>query len=88
MSTHVLWVLVFYCSVVVKYYRREERKLEYMKSRIRSKVEFVFHIVKDIFGWRKARYKGIYKNHCQANILYASANLYMLSKIQVETCHG
>lgn len=67
---------------------REERKLEYMKSRTRSKVEFVFHIVKDIFGWRKARYKGIYKNHCQANILYASANLYMLSKIQVEPYHG
>lgn len=67
---------------------REERKLEYRKSRIRSKVEFVFHIVKDIFGWRKARYKGIYKNHCQANILYASANLYMLSKIQRASCHG
>ena len=67
---------------------REERKLEYRKSRTRSKVEFVFHIVKDIFGWRKARYKGIYKNHCQANILYASANLYMLSKIQLEPCHG
>ena len=67
---------------------REERKLEYMKSRVRSKVEFVFHIVKDIFHWRKARYKGIYKNHCQANILYASANLYMLSKFQLEPCHG
>ncbi len=67
---------------------REERKLEYMKSRIRSKVEFVFHIVKDIFGWRKARYKGIYKNHCQANILYASANLYMLAKYRVEPCQG
>ena len=67
---------------------REERKLEYRKARTRSKVEFVFHIVKDIFKWRKARYKGMYKNHCQANILYASANLYMLSKIQSEPCHG
>lgn len=67
---------------------QEERKLEYQKSRVRSKVEFVFHIVKDIFHWRKARYKGIYKNHCQANILYASANLYKLSKFQVELCNG
>ena len=57
----------------------EEKKLEQRKSSVRSKVEYVFHIVKDIFGWRKTRYKGIFKNNCHANLLFASANLYMLA---------
>lgn len=65
----------------------EEKKLEQRKSHVRCKVEFVFHIVKDIFGWRKARYKGIQKNHCQANILFASANLYMLAS-RALPCNG
>lgn len=58
----------------------EEKKLESRKSSVRCKVEYVFHIVKDIFGWRKTRYKGIYKNSCQAQLLFACANLYMLEK--------
>lgn len=59
---------------------QEEKKIECRKSSMRSKVEYVFHVVKDIFHWRRARYDGIYKNHCQANILFASANLYMLAR--------
>ena len=35
--------------------------LEYQKSRVRSKVEYVFHIIKDIFGFRKTPYRGIRK---------------------------
>ena len=41
--------------------------------------QYVFHLVKDIFRWRKLRYKGIHKNDCHANLLFASANLYMLA---------
>ncbi len=59
----------------------EEKALEKRKSAVRCKVEFAFHIVKDIFGWRKVRYKGLYKNNCHAHLLFASANLYMLAKI-------
>lgn len=55
-----------------------EKELEKRKSSVRCKVEYVFHIVKDIFRWRKTRYKGIYKNDCHAHLLFASANLYML----------
>ena len=57
----------------------EERKLEQRKSSIRSKVEYVFHIVKDLFRWRKARYKGLKKNEDYAYLAFASANLYMLT---------
>lgn len=56
-----------------------EKELERRKSGVRCKVEYVFHIVKDIFHWRKLRYKGIRKNDCHANLLFASANLYMLA---------
>lgn len=56
-----------------------ERELEKRKSSVRCKVEYVFHIVKDIFRWRKARYKGIKKNTDYAYLAFASANLYMLA---------
>ena len=56
-----------------------EKQIEKRKSSIRCKVEYVFHIVKDIFHWRKARYKGIEKNINFAYLAFASANLYMLA---------
>lgn len=60
----------------------EERKLEQRKSSVRYKVEYAFHIVKDIFYWRKARYKGIQKNLQYAYLAFASANLYMLAGVK------
>ena len=56
----------------------QEKKLESRKSSVRCKVEFVFHIVKDIFHWRKVRYKGIAKNDAFAHLAFASANLFLL----------
>jgi IS5 family transposase len=60
--------------------RIEKQMVELPKKRVRQKVEYVFHIVKDVFHWRKVRYKGIQKNTAYANILFASANLYMCAK--------
>ena len=54
--------------------------MEYRKSSVRSKVEYVFHVMKNIFGYKKARYKGLEKNFAQQNLLLACANLYMLGK--------
>ena len=56
-----------------------EHEIERRKSRVRRIVEFAFHIAKDIFGWRKLRYKGIYKNDCFAQLLFACVNLYNLA---------
>ncbi len=56
------------------------RYMEYQKSRVRSKVEYVFHIVKDIFGFRKTPYRGLRKLEAAGNVLFASANLYMIWK--------
>ena len=54
--------------------------MEYRKSSVRSKVEYVFHIMKNIFGYKKVRYKGLEKNFAQQNLLLALDNLYMLGK--------
>lgn len=58
---------------------QEEQKLEKRKSSVRCKVEYVFHVVKDIFHWRKTRYKGLKKNTDYAYLAFASANMYMLA---------
>ena len=55
------------------------RSMEYQKSCVRCKVEYVFHVVKDIFGFRKTRYKGLKKLEAKAYMLFGSANLYMLA---------
>lgn len=59
---------------------QEEKKIEKQKSSVRCKVEYMFHVVKDIFKWRRAKYKGIYKNQCYAEVVFASANLYLLAR--------
>lgn len=62
------------------------RYMEYQKSRVRSKVEYAFFVIKRIFGYRKVRYRGLAKNRTQAHMLCASANLYMLA--QAKRCRG
>jgi IS5 family transposase len=49
--------------------------IEKAKSSVRFKVEHPFHIVKNTFGYRKARYRGIDKNANKFNVLFACANL-------------
>ena len=46
-------------------------------NRTRAKVEHAFGVVKNLWGYRKVRYKGLHKNACQAFTLFALANLYM-----------
>ena len=50
------------------------------KSRVRSKVEYAFFVIKRIFGYNKVRYRGLQKNRTHAYMLCASANLYMLAR--------
>ena len=48
------------------------------KSKVRAKVEHVFGVIKGVFGFVKARYRGLDKN---ANRLFATcalANLFMV----------
>lgn len=54
-----------------------ERYIEHRKSSVRSKVEHVFNIIKNRFGFNRVRYRGIAKNLNKLNMLFASANLLM-----------
>ena len=51
---------------------------EELNARIRARVEHPFHIVKNIFKYKKTRYKGLKKNDAQLNVLFALSNLYMV----------
>jgi len=46
-------------------------------NRTRAKVEHALGVVKNLWGYRKVRYKGLDKNACQAFTLFALANVYM-----------
>lgn len=54
-----------------------EKEKNRRKSRIRSRVEHVFGVMKHVFGWRKVRFKGIYKNLQYAYAVAACVNIYL-----------
>ena len=57
-----------------------ERYIDYRKSSVRSKVEHIFHIIKNRFGFKKVRYRGIDKNFHKLNVLCACTNLLMYAE--------
>lgn len=54
-----------------------DRRIENRKSSVRSKLEHVFQLVKQFFGYSKVVYRGIQKNLNRFFILFESANLTM-----------
>lgn len=50
-------------------------RIEHTKASIRAKVEHPFHVIKNLFRHRKARYKGLAKNTAQLFSLFGFANL-------------
>ncbi|WP_300526120.1 transposase, partial [Aminiphilus sp.] len=46
-------------------------------SKVRSRVEHVFHVVTCVFGFTKVRYKGLAKNTGVVYVLFALCNLSM-----------
>ena len=55
-------------------------KIEHLKASVRAKVEHAFGIVKNRFGFRKTRYRGIAKNHAHLHTLFMLANLVIVRK--------
>jgi len=51
---------------------------EKLKAQVRARVEHPFHIVKNIFRYKKTRYKGLAKNNAELNVLFALSNLYLV----------
>ncbi|MBS0405907.1 MAG: IS5 family transposase [Proteobacteria bacterium] len=54
--------------------------LEQVKAQIRARVEHPFHIVKNIFGHKKLRYRGLAKNASQLNVMFGLVNLVLLKR--------
>ncbi len=50
---------------------------ERAKAQVRARVEHPFHIIKNLFKHRKARYRGLMKNTAQLQTLFALANLFI-----------
>jgi IS5 family transposase len=50
------------------------------RSKVRALVEHPFGVVKNLWGHRKVRYRGIHKNAAQFFILFALANIYLVRK--------
>jgi len=57
-----------------------ERMVNRAKSRVRSRVEHVFSVVKKLWGFSKARYRGLAKNATRAFVTLAMANIYLARK--------
>jgi len=78
-KTEVEWLIAAKRSQVKKVVDEKVRgafeKLESAKASVRSKVEHQFHVVKNLFKYRKARYKGLAKNEAQLFTLFGLANL-------------
>ena len=55
----------------------ETKVAERLKSKIRAHVEHPFRVIKQQFGYRKVRYKGLAKNTHHLNMLFALSNLYL-----------
>ena len=55
-------------------------QLETLKARVRAKVEHPFRVIKIQFGFIKARYRVMDKNHAQLHMPFALANLYMVRR--------
>ena len=54
-----------------------ERRKNRNKSKIRSRVEHVFAVIKRLWGFNKARYRGLQKNATRAFTALALANIYL-----------
>jgi len=50
------------------------------KSKVRAKVEHVFGVIKNTFGFRKTRYRGLAKNLHRLEVTAALANLYIVRR--------
>ncbi|HEY5340652.1 MAG TPA: transposase [Candidatus Aquilonibacter sp.] len=55
----------------------KQRESNRTKSRVRLRVEHVFHVLKRIFGFAKVRYRGLAKNVHRLAVNFALSNLYL-----------
>nr|WP_161957571.1 transposase [Mariprofundus sp. EBB-1] len=55
-----------------------QKKRNRKQSSIRARVEHVFRVIKQQFGFKKIRYRGLKKKISQVHMFITRTNLYML----------
>jgi IS5 family transposase len=60
-------------------------KAEKLKASVRAKVEHPFHVIKNLFRHKKARYQGLAKNEAQLFSLFGLANLVIAKRALLAT---
>jgi len=61
---------------------------ERSKAQVRALVEHPFHIIKNLFRYRKTRYRGLAKNTAQLETLFALANLVIAKRPLLSGCRA
>ena len=59
---------------------QRDRQWNRSQSKVRAKVEHIFHVIKQLWGHRKVRYRGLAKNEAHCLSLLALANLYLVRR--------
>jgi IS5 family transposase len=59
---------------------RHERTINRIRSATRARAEHAFHVVKNLWGFTKVRYRGLAKNTARLYTMFALANLYLLRR--------
>ena len=81
---HVRWIVAAKRGKIKKLAEGRIKELsqavEKQKAQLRAFVEHPFHVLKNLFGHRKARYKGLAKNTAQLHTLFALANLVLVGR--------
>lgn len=63
----------------------EEKRINRLLAGIRAAVEHPFRVLKCQFGYRKVRYRGLFKNEQHLFILFALTNIYQARHLLTET---
>jgi IS5 family transposase len=56
------------------------KKINRARSRVRARGEHAYHVVKNLWGFTKVRYRGLAKNTVRVFAAFALANLYLMRK--------
>jgi IS5 family transposase len=57
-----------------------ERAINRIRSATRARAEHAFHVVKNLWGFTKVRYRGLAKNTARLYTMFALANLYLMRR--------
>ncbi len=58
-----------------------QKKINQTRSRQRARGEHAFHVIKNLWGFTKVRYRGLYKNTVRALTMFALTNLYLARRL-------